>query len=894
VSDLAEAIPRVPHEFYRLSNGLEVILVEDHRLPLVGVNVNYKVGSKNERPGRTGFAHLFEHMMFQGSQHFNDDYFKALQDIGGAVNGATNPDRTRYWELLPAAHLERALWLEADRMGFLLEALTQERLDNQRSVVQNERRQHYENRPYGLVWERLLALLYPPDHPYHWPTIGFMADLAAATLDDVRDFFTSYYGPSNASLCIAGDFSSAVARELVEKYFGALSPGPPVATLARRVPTPHGGEVSLAMEDRVQLPRAYLAWHTVPLYDQDDAALDAFARILGQGRTSRLYRRLVYELGIAQEAVAVHSGQQLAGTFTVVLTPRPGHSLREVERSASAVLQRLLEDGPTADELQRVAALTAARVIGSMQSVGGFAGLSDAITQYVHYLGEPDRFRWDVERTLQLTPEQVRDAACRYLGPHRAAVRVAPRLPLAGSNSPVALTVNRSVMPGPGRARPLALPPRRRITLDNGLEVVHVEQRHVPAFAAVLVARAGAAADPPSRPGLAALTAAVLPEGAGNRNASQLAEELEHLGAQLEARVSADGFFVAASGISVFARETLQLLADVAVRPTLADEEVERQRTRRLVHLRQLLDSPEYLAHRAARRGLFGDHPYGRPTLGTPAGVAGSTPAEVRAAWAAALVPGNATLVIVGDVGAEELERVLANTFTRWQKPSVPLPALPTPPAPPPRAVHLIDRPGAAQSVIAISLPGPPRLTPYYPALEVLNTAFGGQFVSRLNLNLREDKGYTYGARSRFQYWRHAGQLMVTAPVATAVTAAAVREMVAELDAVAGLRPLTAEEVAYAAHSLANGYLRTFETPAQLARVLAEAALYELPDDALERFPQEVAAVTAEPLATLAAAVIRPAAAIIAIAGDRAATEADLAALDLGPLVPMDPEALTS
>ncbi len=892
MSDLAQGIPHLSYEFYRLANGLEVILVEEHRTPLVGVNVNYKVGSKNERPGRTGFAHLFEHMMFQGSKHFNDDYFKALQDIGGAVNGATNPDRTRYWELLPAAHLERALWLESDRMGFLLDALTQERLDNQRSVVQNERRQNYENRPYGLVWERLLGLLYPPDHPYHWPTIGFMDDLAAATLDDVRNFFSRYYAPSNASLCIAGDFSSAEAKELVEKYFGALPPGPPVASLARRVPTPSSGEVSLTMEDRVQLPRAYLAWHTVPLYDEDDAALAAFARILGQGRTSRLYRRLVYELGIAQEAIAVHAGQQLAGTFTVVLTPRPGHSLSQVEAEASAVLQRLLDDGPTPDELQRVAALTAARIIRCLQSVGGFDGLSDAINQYVHYLGEPDRFRWDVERTLQLSSERVRETARRYLGPHRVAVRVVPLPTLAASSSAVAVTVNRTALPGPGRARPLVLPPRRRFTLPNGLEVVHVEQRHVPTFAAVLVARVGAAADPPSLPGVAALTAAVLPEGAGNRNALQLAEELERLGAQLEVSVSADGFFLATSGLSPFASETLGLLAEVAVRPTLAEEEVERQRTRRLVQLRQLLDSPDYLARRAARRGLFGDHPYGRPTLGTPAGVAGSTPADVRAAWAAALVPGHATLVVVGDVGAHELERALEASFAPWEAPPPSLPPLPAAPAPPERLVYLVDRPCAAQSVIVVSLPGPPRATPHYAALEVFNAAFGGQFVSRLNLNLREDKGYTYGARSHFSYLRHAGEFLVTAPVETAVTAAALGEIVSELETVTGARPLTAEEVAYAAASLANGYLRTFETPAQVARALADAALFGLPDDALERFPQEATAVTEAQLAHLAPTVIRPAAAVIAIVGDRAAIETDVTALNLGPLVPIEPEQL--
>lgn len=894
MANTANPIPSVPHETYRLGNGLTVILVEDHRTPLVGVNLNYHAGSKNERPGRTGLAHLFEHLMFQGSQHFNDDTFKAVQDVGGAVNGATNPDRTRYWELLPAAYVERALWLEADRMGFLLPAITQERLDNQRSVVQNERRQNYDNRPYGLAWEHLLALLYPPNHPYRWPTIGTMADLAAVTLVDVREFFSTYYTPNNASLCIAGAISPPATKELVEKYFGAIPGGPEVPQLGRWVPPPPRGEVSLTLPDRVQLPRAYLAWLTVPLYDEDDAALDAFARILGQGRTSRLHRRLVYELGIAQEAVAVHTSQQLAGVFTLVLTPRPGVSLRQVEAEASAVLQQALESGPTPDELQRVAAMTTARITRSLQSVGGFDGLADAMNHYFHYLGEADRFAWDLQRTLDLTPEKVRDVARRYLGTHRAVVRVVPRAPLAAVPSPAAAAVDRTRMPGPGAARPFTLAPRQRLCLANGLQVILVERRDTPTLAAVLLAPGGAASDPPELSGLAALTAALLPEGAGGRDAHQLAEALERCGAQLEVTATADALFLAMHTLSAHARQALGLLADAAIRPALAEEELERQRTRRLVQLRQVLDSPEYLARTAARHALLGDHPYGRPPLGTPAGVRRASLAEVRQAWARTLAPAHATLVVVGDVAAAELEHLLADTFAQWSAHLTPAPSAPPAPPPPSRSVYLIDRPGAAQSVLTVALPGLPRCTPHYAALEVLNAAFGGQFVSRLNLNLREEKGFTYGARSHFEYLRSAGLFLIATAVETAVTAAAVQEIVDELENLVGPRPLTGEEVAYAARSLANGYPRAFETPSQVARALAEAALHDLPDEALEGFPHQAAAVTAAALAELAPEVIRPSAAAIVVVGDSAAVEADLTRLSLGPLVPLDPETMSA
>ncbi len=336
----------------RLSNGLTVFLLEDHSVPLVAVDVNYHVGAKNEKVGRTGFAHLFEHLMFQGSKNYNDDYFKPLQDIGGQVNGATSTDRTRYWEVVPAGYLERALWLEADRMGFLLEATDQERLDNQRSVVQNERRQNYDNRPYGTVWEQLLAVLYPPNHPYSWPTIGYMDDIAAATLKDVQEFFKTYYSPNNASIALVGDFDSDEALKLIDRYFGAIPPGPPVSRIASWVPTLEK-DVVLEIQDRVQLPRTYKAWMSVPLYNEDDAALDVLAQIIGGGKTSRLYKELVQERQIAQEVYTFHNSSQISGVFLMLLTPRPDRDLSELEEVAQNIVDQVIAKGITKAELER-------------------------------------------------------------------------------------------------------------------------------------------------------------------------------------------------------------------------------------------------------------------------------------------------------------------------------------------------------------------------------------------------------------------------------------------------------------------------------------------------------------------------------------------------------------
>jgi zinc protease len=879
-------LPAFPVAEHRLANGLAVFLLEDHALPLAAVNVNYHVGSMDERPGRTGFAHLFEHMMFQGSKHHDADFFRPLQDIGGTVNGGTDTDRTRYWELVPAAYLERALWLEADRMGFLLEALTPERLANQIAVVQNERRQNYENRPYGLVAERMAAALYPPHHPYSWPTIGHMADIAAASLEDVRDFFRTYYAPNNASLCLVGDFETDRALALVEKYFGAIPPGPPVSRPERWVPR-LGGEVRLRIEDRVQLPRAYVAWPTTPVYAADDAALDVFARILGGGRTSRLYQQLVYERQVAQDAVAWHGARQIAGTLTLMLTPRPGHPLEAVEAAALAVLRELLEGGVRPDELARARTDIAAAYVRSIQSIGGFGGLSDRINEFHHYLGLPDMFRWELQRYLDLTPEAVAEAARRHIGAERVVARVEPRPPLAPSVHPDAAGVDRTVMPGPGAESAFRLPPRQRFTLPNGLPVVLAEHHKLPMVSFSLIVRGGLAAEPDDRPGLADLTAALLKEGAGGRTSTKLAEAVEAEGAELSLATWPDATVASLSALRDRLAPSLALLVDVVTRPDFPAAELERLRRQRRVRLTQLRDQPHYLAAVTVQRVLFGGHPYAHPAAGTAASLDAVTLDDVRAFWRAAFVPANAVLVVAGAVTRTELEAALAG-FAAW--PAGPAPVFDPPPAPPHdgRVLYLVDKPGAAQSVITAALAGPPRATPDYAALTVLNAALGGQFVSRLNLNLREDKGYTYGARSRASFEVFAGTLTATAPVETRVTAPALREILAELEGVAGARPLAEAEIEYATGSLVNGYARRFETPDQIAGELLDVYLHGLPEDDPETLPARLRAVTPADVAAAGARHIRTDRLAVVVVGDAAAVRPELEAFGFGPVVTLD------
>ncbi|HET7697947.1 MAG TPA: pitrilysin family protein [Vicinamibacterales bacterium] len=433
----------IPFTKYTLDNGLDVLIHEDHSLPIVAVNVWYHVGSKNEVPGRTGFAHLFEHLMFEGSQHYDRGYFHPLQEAGAALNGSTNADRTNYWEVVPTNALDLALWMESDRMGYLLPALTEAKFSNQRDVVLNERRQNYENRPYGLAGMAIVSALYPPDHPYHWLTIGAAEDIRAAHLDDVKAFFQRYYHPANASLTLAGDVDADMGILLADEYFSEVPAGEKPAPLTLAAPAPPR-DVKLVLEDRVELPRLYMAWHSPALFAADDAELDLVAEVLASGKTSRLYRALVYEQRIATEVAASQNSRELGSFFQIVATAAPGRTLAEVERAIVKEIAALLDRGPTAPEMERCLAQAEAHFLFRLQTVGGFGGKSDQLNAYNVFLGDPAYFGRDLDRYRNATADQLRAAAIKYLQPSaRVVLSVVPRgrvaLALPGS-APVAVS----------------------------------------------------------------------------------------------------------------------------------------------------------------------------------------------------------------------------------------------------------------------------------------------------------------------------------------------------------------------------------------------------------------------------------------------------------------------
>jgi zinc protease len=417
---------QIPYTKKTLDNGLDVIVHEDHQLPMVAVNLWYHVGSKNERRGRTGFAHLFEHLMFEGSAHHDSGFFEPLQRAGALLNGSTNTDRTNYWEVVPTGALDLALWMESDRMGHLLPALTEEKFVNQRDVVLNERRQNYENRPYGLAGVALSAALFPPDHPYHWITIGDPDDLRAATLDDVRRFFETYYHPGNASLTLAGDIETARALDLAEQYFGEIPRGlgnPPVA-----VARPTLSDGSLLLEDRVELPRLYLSWHSPAMFETGDAELDLAADVLAHGKTSRLYKHLVYERRVATDVSAYQHSREMSGVFQVACTAAAGVALPVLEQAVTEELARLANEGPTSDELERSEVQTEAQFVYRLQTVGGFGGKSDQLNAYNVFRGDPGYFDQDLARYRAVTPLQMAAAVRQWIvHAPRVALSLVPR-----------------------------------------------------------------------------------------------------------------------------------------------------------------------------------------------------------------------------------------------------------------------------------------------------------------------------------------------------------------------------------------------------------------------------------------------------------------------------------
>ncbi len=905
LSELVRAVD-IPFERFTLANGLTTIIHTDRKAPIVGVTLYYRVGSKHEPRGRTGFAHLYEHLFFGGSENV-PDFDVPLEAAGStATNGSTWYDRTNYVEVVPSGALNLALFMESDRMGHLLGAVTQDKLDKQRGVVENEKRQG-DNEPYGLMEYATGEGLFPVGHPYRHATIGSMADLDAAGIRDVRQWFSGHYGPNNVVLALTGDIDAAAARPLVERWFGDIPRGPEVA----RVDT---GPVTLSvparreMTDQVPLARLTRNWSGPGLNDPDAPAMDVAMRILGGLSSSRLDNALVRGEQLAVSVSASAQTFEQVSFLQAEMDLKPGIDRARAEARFDELIAQFIAEGPTEDEVRRAATSAVSQEIGALERVGGFYGKGATLAEGQLYTGDPAKYRTDLARIAALTPAEVRAAAQRWLTRPVFALAVTPGErtekgeamggwgdePASAPPAPDARKSAPPLAPGAKRAAPpiapvaeLAFPAVERARLSNGIPVALARRTAVPKLIVQLSFDAGFAADALDTPGTQGLMLSLLDEGTLTRSATAIAEEQERLGASIQAGGGLDTSSVTLSALTANLAPSLALMADVARNPAFAGNEVARVRDQQLAELAQALSSPRTLAQRELGKQLFGSaHPYGQPGdgLGDARSLAALTPETLRAAHSKWLRPDTARIIVAGDITMERLLPLLETAFGNWQAPAAPKPEKPLTaaiPAPRPRIV-LIDRPNSPQSVIVAG-----RVLPVtgrdanMEALDLANEVLGDGFLSRLNLDLREDKGWSYGVRSAVRSSVGPRSLTLVAPVQSDRTGDSIRLILAEMQAFPAAKPVNAEELNRVTDGNIRSLPNSFETNAQILSAIAINELLGRPDNYYATLPARYRAINAKALDAAARQYLQPGGLTFVVVGDRKLVEPQLEKLGL-------------
>ena len=876
----SESAIEIPYSRFVLDNGLTLLVHEDHKAPIVAVNVWYHVGSKNEKPGKTGFAHLFEHLMFNGSENFNDDFFKATEKVGATdMNGTTSEDRTNYFENAPKDALDYLLWLESDRMGHMVGAITQARLDEQRGVVQNEKRQ-YENQPYAIAYQLITKSIWPAGHPYSWPVIGSMEDLNAASLDDVREWFKTYYGAANATLVVAGDVTPQEALEKVKKAFGSIPPGPPVARHAAWI-AKRSGTQRQRVEDRVPQARLYKVWNIPNYGTAEGTTLDLVGDVLAGGKTSRLYKRLVYDDRIATDVSAYADLSEIAGTFNITATAVPGGDLAKIEKAIDEELARFLKEGPTSRELQRVKTQFEAGFIRGIERIGGFGGKSDQLACNSVYLGNPDYYKVELQEAREATARQLRATAREWLSDGQYVLEVRPFPKFATGTS----DVDRSKPPVPELKPEVRFPALQRATLSNGLKVVLAERASVPIVQFNLLLDAGFAADSLATPGTAKLAMDMLAEGTKRRTALEISEELALLGANLSAGSSLDTCSVSLNTLRKNLDDALDLYADVILNPVFPATDFLRRQEQRLAGIKSEKTEPVTMALRVFPQLLYGPrHAYGNPLTGsgTEASVSKLTAADMQRFHAAWFKPNNATLVIAGDTTLAEITPKLERLFRAWEAGAVPQKNLATVAPREKPSVYIIDRPGSIQSVVYVGNLAPPKANPEEIAIELANKILGGDFTSRINMNLREDKHWTYGARSSIAAARGQRPFVTMVQVQGDKTKETMQELDKELRGILAAKPVTDAEFARVVTNQTLKLPGTWETIGSVGSALTEIACFGLPDDYYQTYADKIRALTKDSVSAAAKTVVQPDHLVWVVVGDRAKIEADLRELNFG------------
>ena len=870
----------IPYELFVLDNGLTLIVHEDHKAPIVSVNIWYHVGSKNERPGQTGFAHLFEHLMFQGSENFDGEYIESLQQIGATdLNGTTWFDRTNYFQTVPKTALDRVLWLESDRMGHLLGAIDQAKLDEQRGVVQNEKRQG-ENQPYDKVWQHLLKQLYTDGHPYSWETIGSMEDLEAASLEDVQEWFRTYYGPNNAVLVVAGDIVAADVLERVKHYFGDIPPGPPLVKLEEWVPR-HTTERRERIEDRVSQERLYMAW-TSPRWGTRGANdLELALRILGGDKNSRLYKRLVYEDQIATDVEMGSFNLEISGLTYLQVSAKEGVDLAVIEKAAKEEIQRFIDRGPTAKELERVQTQYRASFLRGIERVGGFGGKSGVLAENMVYGGSPDSYQRKLEDIAGASRADLQAAAKEWLGNNAYVAEVYPHPAMSAA----AVGADRSQAPEPAGFPSGKFPEFDRVTLTNGLDVLVAQRTAIPLVNMTLILNAGFAADQFAQPGTSAMTMAMLDEGTAKRSALEISEELALLGAVLSTGADLDTSMVSLSALRENLDDSLAIFADVLLNPVFPQNELDRLRAQYLALVRQEKTRPTTMALRVLPKLLYGEgHAYAQPLTGsgTEDSIRAITRADMQEYHDTWFRPNNATLLVVGDTTTAEITAKLEELFKAWEPAEVPVKNIALVERRAQNAVYIVDKPGAEQSIIFAGEVAPPKSNPDEIAIQAMNDILGGQFFSRINMNLREDKSWSYGARTMIIDAEGQRPFLVYAPVQTDKTSESMLEILTELTEINGARPPTEDELAHVKSSETLSLPGRWETNRAVLGSMGEIVRFGLADDYWDTYADKVNALDVDDVGRAASEVVFPDDLVWVVVGDREKIESGIIELGFG------------
>jgi len=762
-------------EKYTLANGMTVILHEDHTLPVATVNLWYHVGSKDEPPHRSGFAHLFEHLMFMGTKRVpKGDFDNIMESGGGDNNASTTQDRTNFYDYGPSSLLPTLLWLEADRLEDLGKSMDQKKLNLQREVVKNERRQNVENAPYGYVSLETDAAMYPESHPYHIDTIGLPEDIDAATVKDVQEFFATYYVPNNATLVVAGDFDPAKIKPLIASLFGTLPRANDPIRKTAPDPALHGIK-RLTMVDNVAQARTYMVWHSPAIYKPGDAEMDLIADLLTDGFASRLYQRLVVEEKLASDVTADQDAQMLGSLFTIAATAREGVSLDKLEAAIDDEIASFLKTGPTEDELKRI---KAKYEFGALNSLQDLSDVADRLNQYDYYLGEPNSFKWDLDRHTQASATDIQSWGQKILDPNaRLILRVVPTSDVPDTNP-------RNSKPRTGPDPAFTVPAESKFTLSNGIPVFYFSRSQLPLMSISTLFKEGAASDPAGKEGLASITAGMLDQGAGALDAEEFSKALEALGAYFGANSEDTSTVVSLSSTAENFEKALALYSEAIRHPQITAKDFERQKSLALDGLAEDADDPETASRYVALREFFGPtNPFGRNPSGTEVDLKAISADDVRQEHDALIRPDRAAIFVAGSLPLEQVQKDIEQQFGAWQASPAAKP-IPTPLVKPPAnktlRVVIVDRPQAVQTVIRFIFPGVPYHDPNRIALDGLTTVLGGTFTSRLNADLREDKGYTYGAGSTYSFGPEVGFMTAESSVRADVTGPSLQEFLTQ------------------------------------------------------------------------------------------------------------------